>query len=271
MAGELDVVSMPYPDRQMLVVGADFVVSTQRATERASEEPRSFKVQLLASLATGFVGPAGLIIEGLELYKKARASELEILLVSRTEAKTLRFPVGHPRDRLVYVGHPADPGVYVPMADFHRFLFEHKMAEALRLVRSLGAREIEIEHITGWRNRDEVGIGLSLPIVDTVDAKLEAARSAAQGRRILSRMSLQPTLDAYVPDGLVWYDHEPLWKEVAQARVEGGLQSFQLDVTYADDFGVTAGLKASVAKVGLEVGGSFTEHRSTIWRLGGTF
>jgi hypothetical protein len=84
-------------------------------------------------------------------------------------------------------------------------------------------------------------------------------------------MRLKPTMPAWVPDDLVWLPHEPLWREVAQARLESGLDSFALDVRSTDDYGVNASLKALVAKAGLEAGGSFIEHRNTVWRLQGAF
>jgi hypothetical protein len=35
-------------------------------------------------------------------------------------------------------------------------------------------------------------------------------------------------------------------------------------------YGVNASLRALVAKAGLEAGGSFIEHRNTVWRLQGS-
>ena len=74
-----------------------------------------------------------------------------------------------------------------------------------------------------------------------------------------------------MPADLVWLPHEPLWQEVALARLESGLDSFVIDVRSTDDYGVNAGLKALVSKAGLEAGGAFVEHRNTIWRLQGSF
>jgi hypothetical protein len=64
---------------------------------------------------------------------------------------------------------------------------------------------------------------------------------------------------------------EPLWQEVANARLDSGLRAFTLEVNYTDDFGINASLKAKIAGVGLEIGGTFTEYRETVWKLGGTF
>ena len=54
-------------------------------------------------------------------------------------------------------------------------------------------------------------------------------------------------------------------------RIWFGTRSFSLSVSYEDDFGVNAGLKTSVAKAGLELGGKFEDHQATVWRLAGEF
>ena len=70
---------------------------------------------------------------------------------------------------------------------------------------------------------------------------------------------------------MVWYEHEPTWQSIAKGRINYGLQDFSLSVSYEDDFGVNAGLKVAISKTGLEVGGKFEDHESTVWRLEGQF
>lgn len=59
--------------------------------------------------------------------------------------------------------------------------------------------------------------------------------------------------------------------EIAAARMESGLGQVAIDVRSTDDFGVNAGLKALIAKAGLEAGGKFVEHQDTIWQLEADF
>jgi hypothetical protein len=169
----------------------------------------------------------------------------------------------------VYVGHPIDPPVYLPVSDFHRFLFEHKVAEAQRLIRSLGAVTIEVVRIEGWDQSAGISLGVMAPGTPGVGAQADLER--ATGRAVLATMRLKPNLAPHVPDDLIWLPHEPLWQEVVQARLEAGLDSFVIDVRSTDDYGVNASLKATIANAGVDVGGKFVEHRDTIWRLQGTF
>jgi hypothetical protein len=207
----------------------------------------------------------------IEALREMRQGGGTLIPVSSAGAGQLHFPVGHPRGNVAYIGHPVDPPVYIPVADFHRFLFEHKVAEALRLIRSLGAVTVEVVRVEGWDQTVGVELGVALPGVRQVGVDVSASQERGSSRSVLSTMRLNPTQSPSVPADLVWLPHEPLWQEVVQARLESGLDSFVIDVRSTDDYGVNAGLKALVARAGLEAGGAFVEHRNTVWRLQGTF
>ena len=195
----------------------------------------------------------------------------DVLIVTDVEAAQLKFPIGHPRYRVTYVGHPVKPAEYLPFSDFHRALFEHKVAEALRLVRALGATIVAVEHIQGWDEGLGIHLGVALPTALEAEVSTSAGMKRGQGAYIMSRMTLLPTGPPTVPSDLVWLPQEPLWQEIVRARMESGLSSFALDVRSTDDYGINGSLKTLVSKAGLELGGSFTEHQNTIWRLSGAF
>jgi hypothetical protein len=255
------LLAMPYDKRRLIVVTDQVPAKRNGGNLRLIGSLAAFSPVLAIALLPGFIVSA----------RNQMQEEGETLLpVSSADAAQLHLPVGHPRQKVVYIGHPVDPSTYVPVADFHRFLFEHKVAEALRLIRSLGAVTIEVVRVEGWDQTVGVSLGLGVPGVP-FNAGASAGRERGNGLSVLTTMRLNPTQSPSVPAGLVWLPHEPLWQELVQARLESGLDSFALDVRSTDDYGVNAGLKALVARAGLEAGGSFVEHRSTIWRLQGTF
>lgn len=273
-----ELLGMPYNQRRIIVVTDDPTVVSGKLKAVLARRAGSLSdtlsspkirpvVRLLPSVAMANVVAAYLT----KALSEMRKGGENLVPVSSAEAARLHFPVGHPRRRVAYIGHPVDPPVYIPVADFHRFLFEHKVAEALRLIRSLGAVSVEVVRVEGWDQTVGVGISVPLPEAYQVDIGVSASREHGSGHAILSTMRLNPTQSPWVPEDLVWLPHEPLWQEVAQARLESGLDSFVVDVRSTDDYGVNAGLKALVAKAGLEAGGAFVEHRSTVWRLRGTF
>jgi hypothetical protein len=261
------ILKLPYDQRRIIVVTDNFP---------AAAATRRYGWSEILGWVSPIIAPAltRMAVEAIiEARTKMRQGGEELVPVSWTDAKALQFPVGHPRKNVVYIGHPVDPPTYIPVADFHRFLFEHKVAEAQRLIRSLGALTVDVIRVEGWDQTAGVNLGLSTPASSgaSIDVGLSAGREASTGRNILTTMKLKPTIPPHIPEGLVWFPHEPLWREVAEARLESGLDAFVIDVRSTDDYGVNAGLKALVAKTGLEVGGSFVEHRNTVWRLQGTF
>jgi len=255
---------MPYNRRRIIVVS-----DTPHA---ATSGRMSSRVIRAVAPAAGIYGVAALVAFDLVKARKAmRQGGQDLVRVSSADATQLRFPVGHPRGKVAYIGHPVDPPVYIPVADFHRFLFEHKVAEALRLIRSLGAVTVAVERLEGWDQSIGVKLGVALPDVSQPDVSASAGQERSSTHAVLSTMRLKPIMTPSIPSGCVWLPHEPLWQEVAEARMESGLDSFVLDVRSTDDYGVNASLKALVLKAGLDAGGAFVEHRSTLWRLQGTF
>jgi hypothetical protein len=262
--GTQELLAMPYNQRRIIVVRDEPTGAMTLGMPPAPavrEFASSFLYGRLALLAADLVKARRAMRQGGE----------NLIPVSSLDAAQLHFPVGHPRRKVAYIGHPVDPPVYIPVADFHRFLFEHKVAEALRLIRSLGAVAVEVIRVEGWDQSVGIELGVALPDASKADIGSSAAKERSSAHSVLSTMRLKPTQSPSVPEGLVWLPHEPLWQEVAQARLESGLDSFVIDVRSTDDYGVNTGLKALVAKAGLEAGGAFVEHRNTVWRLRGTF
>ena len=264
----------PYAERQRIVVADDAVVAAEReAAETAAQTGTGVDWRQVARLtmAVSGVGALEAAVEGVSAAAKARTEGLKILTLSRTEAQALTLPPGHPRDRVVYIGHPALAPVYYPAAGFHRFTFEHKFAEAVRLIMALGATDLEVQHVRGWSDDFAVNLSAPLPTAVPVEASITARRRRVTGSSALFRAKLAGSTEPTLPDELVWFPHEPTWQQVADGRLKYGLSEFQLAVRYEDDYGIDAGFKLSASKVGLDLGGNFQEHESTTWKISGSF
>lgn len=265
------MLTLPYDERRLIVI-ADRPLSPPQPKGRQTTRWREIVLRSPVMEAVPFVAAGVLGRELVAKVKGMRAQGAQVLPVSLSVAQGLRFPPGHPRSNVLYVAHPVDVGSYIPAAEFHRFLFEHKVAEAQRLIRSLGATRVNVRSVKGWNREAALNMGLSVPKSGN-DARAggDLGRTSGDTTEIITSMTLQPSLEPAVPDGLVWMAHEPLWQEVAEARLESGLREFSLDVRSTDDFGVNASLKALVEKVGFDAGGRFVDHVETIWRLDGLF
>jgi uncharacterized protein (DUF697 family) len=211
-----------------------------------------------------------------DTLRRLRAEGVNIEPITRDGAAQLLFPVGHPRPRIVYGTNPARTEQCFPLAQYHRFNFEHKFAEAVRLLRSLGVRELAVYHAQGrsqeWAQKIEVPLGLRQVGVEG-QAGVEGRAKATSTSSQLFIASYQGDSAPRVPEDLVWYYHEPTWQEIAEARLEGRLSRFELHVRYTDDFGMNERLFAGLAEFGpsLELGGSLEEYEITEWRIQGSF
>ncbi len=281
-----DVLTLSYPERQLVVVANDAAVEAVRpATHKDARKKRTLGIATSAARSArrgeGAVAVAGAAsakvraaVGAVQLWRTRRRAEganLPYLVVTASQAANLRFPHGHPLTKVVYVGDPGLPGNYYPVANFHRILFEGKVVEALRLLRSLGATEISIEYLEGFYRAPGVDLSISTPGKRGLKIGGGAKQTKEANAGAKFTMQLSPTMAAHIPKDLIWFRSEPLWQEVANARLESGLRAFTIDVSYTDDFGVNGGLTASVADIGLKLGGTFTEFRATSWNLSGTF
>ena len=270
------LLELPYDLRRLVVVSDRLTERSQKVAQRsaASDRARAIGRILAGHPQAGAVVLAGVV--GWELARavsKLRAQGTIVRPISLETAEALRFQPGHPRTNVVYAAHPVDTGAYIPAADFHRFLFQHKVAEAQRLIRALGAEAVSVKSVHGWSREAAANLGLSLvePLAGAASTTASAERTMNSGEEIITTMTLTPQGPPSVPDDVVWCPHEPLWQEIARARIESGLREFSIDVRSSDDFGINSKLKAAVDKVGLEAGGKFVEHVETTWRLEGSF
>lgn len=286
----LPLVSRPYMDRQLIVVIDDAIVETERQVgklvERQSLELSDTipaMASLVASAAGVAAGPAGAVIAGIAgnvlqewvgnwMKTRGQLQErgLSVVAVGRSEAASLKLPIGHPRHNVIYVGHPSIPSVYYTAHDFHQRTFEHKFAEAVRLLMALGATRIEVEYVQGWGREFAATLESSIPTA-VAEIAAKAGTSSTSGSQILYKATLPANKSFVLPDDLVWYHFEPTWQAITNGRLNHGLDNFSLTVRYTDDFGINAGVKAAVNKVGLDLGGKFEDFESTVWRIVGEF
>jgi hypothetical protein len=275
-----DILIRPYMERHLIVVSQTKLIKAAEEDIRrlgqvakpdlGSLISKTTKSLILAAVTLNIKEAVNVGVEYVEALGKLGQQGVSILPISREQAVKLSFPPTHPRDGVVYVGHPSIPEQYYPMAGFHRIMFEQKVTEAVRLLMSLGANSISAEHVRGWSRDFAAHISVPLPLTD---AKAGADASAGRKERdsLLFAARLAGSDAPKIPTDLVWYPFEPTWKAIGEGRLRFGLKEFELSVSYLDDFGVNLGVKASIARAGLDLGGKFEDHEATIWKLTGKF
>ncbi|MFZ5957812.1 hypothetical protein ACOXVJ_09900 [Pseudomonas knackmussii] len=262
---------------RLIVVVPDKTAEAMREAQAASEaSDESFAAKIAKSVFSFYTEPFAITLgkQAIELIKTImdaldKGADLTTLSYSESKSLKLEFPPGHPRENVVYAQHPANPLVYYTASSFHRQAFEHKFAEVITLLSSLGANEIKVEHVSGWDQDFSASLGISAPTQDSASAGV--GKKGAEKSSVLFEAKLTGHDSPSIPENLTWYPHESLWQAVATARVNNGLKNFNLSLTYSDDYGLNASFKATVKGTGLDLGGKFEEHQATVWKITGTF
>jgi len=253
---------LPYAQRQ-------FVQFETAATTLPEEKKDEYEVKVF-SILPGLILPLWLAEKALQKYEEALDVGIEIIPVPIEQATRFSLPPGHPQQDVLYVAHPSDPMTYLPTADFHRLVFEHKFAEATRLLMHLGAKTINVTHTRGWDHEFAGTLSAGIPQAD-VTSSADASAESEQSMRLLYEAELTGHNEPAVPDDTVWFPHEPTWQSTAEARIKFGPKRFSLKLQYTDDYGVNANLAIGAQNAGFSLGGSFEKHQKTVWSLEGKF
>lgn len=248
----------PYDERQ-LVVFVDYIDEGIGLTI----------VKLIAISTSPILMPV--VGVGLNILSKIIPEKkgTHIVEVEKSQRTLFQLPPGHPRDKVVYVGHPLIPNKYMPLADFHRRIFEDKFLEVVSLLKNLAAHTIRVEHSMGSEERFSARAGVNE--LSDVTAGIGVSFQRDSQQRALYYAVLVNEHPPRLPTDLVWYYSEPTWQAIANDRLNLGLREFTLVLNYKEDFGINAELGLKLQKAGLSLGGDFKKMKEINWNISGNF
>ena len=179
-----------------------------------------------------------------------------ILPLRMDDLKSFVFPPSHPIKGELYVGHPLQPNYYYPLEDYEQLLFESQFVELNHLLQCLGATEIKSEHIKGafefneseskqseksnanFNQKAEGGNKLTSANAerkferkDSKENKEFYKNKSEVGKRMMSVQKFSPKKTPYIPEDLVWYKHNETWRKIAQQRLQGELDYYEMVVS----------------------------------------
>ena len=92
------------------------------------------------------------------------------------------------------------------------------------------------------------GIDPKLRVQQTSSTKLSISFRGGHGK---------PT---ELPPNLLFFKHEPTWRDAYDAAVTSGVESYEVEVETKDDFGLDAKIAGEFLKRGFSIGGKYESH-----------
>ncbi|AFL83000.1 hypothetical protein Belba_0337 [Belliella baltica DSM 15883] len=191
--------------------------------------------------------------------EKIDISQTFLVLNSNRIPHSLKFPVGHPKEDQLYVGHPCLNNQYIPFSEYDNFLVEHRFQEFNQLVQALGAKSMKIKKEYG--NQKDLNKNSKLDI----DASIGVGKSAIKNKGELSlkkeinhqrnddlsesrtlKQSFLPKKAPYIPEDLIWFDHESSWQMLYKQRANGDLLSHHEIINSRNSFTISDNERTNV-------------------------
>lgn len=192
----------------------------------------------------------------------------KVIQLSKRDTPFLKFPLGHPKPKTIYVCNPHIKNTYYPVKEFHKRTFEHKFQETITLLMALGATSIKVEYDSGYLKEVDTGLNLN---IKTVEAEAKVDHKKKIDNNIIYEARFKPREEANLPEDLVWYYHEPTWQSIAEGRLKHGLLNFNLAINYEEDFNVNNEINIDLIKFGLNINLEIDSFKSTKWLISGAF
>lgn len=201
--------------------------------------------------------------------------------------KDIKFPLGHPQELELYICHPYIQDYYIPYETSEFELFKDRMDELRYVLQTMGATRITIQDCNS--SEQELSQNSHINVEGHINAKINSGgvnvdiekekRSYEQLRREYGTESTyRPTKKPYIPDGLLWYHHEPSWQRLFQERM-AGLEKHSITISSTSSIKtdrkqtakIKADFKALILKVDanleIEIEEMFEHKYSAEWRL----
>lgn len=167
---------------------------------------------------------------------KISPSNSFIVLDKDNLPNNIKFPLSHPKKEEVYIGHPYLKEIYLPFSTYEASLFNDRFEEFSYFIQCLGAKSMTIKVIKENEKiitdketaETDVSVGIGKKVVkNTIGGSYENSKDSEKKQDIkTSRVRTQvykPVKKPYIPDNLLWFNHETSWYRLYQQRINGNI------------------------------------------------
>lgn len=246
---------VPVSKRRIIVVG-DF--ETVRNLSHQIDWKKFLPSYLLATASMDLINPFKDDAKMMDYSKKvAPAIEIEEAI------KALQFPPQHPVNGAAYACYDLAPNYYFPLASFHEFIYQSKMNAFLELCSSLNAKEVIITYAE--EDGEKLDITGKTENIPTNSGNLDLQAEVKYHRNRNSDASIFcsfPKSTRAIGDFVSpWIATEPTWTSLQKMRTERDVESLRAKFSHMDEMGVTSKLAGGLNKIGINIGGSYSNLR----------
>lgn len=155
-------------------------------------------------------------------------------------AKFFEFWGGPVEHKKIYAAHPYRPGVLIPLDRFDELILQERLHELSKLLQSLGASKVSLfdaHHREGTKESHRATSGgVEVELLGFEGQTSQSNKINQTTRRDVSMVQefQRKATPDLVPDGLVWFPHETVWKFLAEGRLDSGMTHYTLDISTED-------------------------------------
>lgn len=161
-------------------------------------------------------------------------SSNKVFLLTKNNMPRLEFPKGSPKVGNIYIKHPESNTIYYPLETYKMDLLEEKLIELDRVAQAIGAVDVSII-IDSFNKTNTSSSSDSSYTISARSGKFGANMDYGTSSKnkvlmeLSNRISLHTVYSGHscqnLPSDLIWYNFEPNWKRMVEARKSGDAQS----------------------------------------------
>ena len=208
-------------------------------------------------------GAAGLAVA--LFLGRDRSFPAGVTLIDEHTAKVVSTPDGELDLKVLYDLHPAREDLYLPDAEYKRFVLVERAREAEAFFLHCGACRIELTVERGEQDHVSGGAGISEPRFG-FQGRFNARRTVRSARSTVIEAPGLFKPKRLVKKDWLWANAESDWLDVRRKRVTSNIDRHQLITEIEDQRQLSGDAKVRLAKLAsIQVGGSKETFESTKW------
>lgn len=153
------------------------------------------------------------------------------LIILKNKIPEIKFPLGHPYEDELYFAHPFKKDIYYHSSNYENMLMQEKLMELNDILECLGAKNIvtKTSGVFDMQNKQDTTGNINAEAGFIKSLKGEASidfrerENSLSNNSASSEQSFSYNKEPYLPENLLWFNHEPTWQKLSEQRLKGNI------------------------------------------------